>query len=80
MTNIAELCVGRRVHYQPSHYAEDDFENGIVKEIPTHTNSMVRVIYHCDGNWDRYKDYTSELTAIKDLKLGWKHKKKGVDE
>lgn len=76
MIDIAKICIGERVHYQPSHYAEDEFENGIVKEIPTFTNDAVRVVYNCGGNWDRYKDYTSALTNVRDLKLGWRHKEK----
>lgn len=74
MIDIAKLNIGERVHYQPSHYAEDEFENGIVKEIPTFTNDAVRVVYNCGGNWDKYKDYTSALTNVRDLKLGWRHK------
>ena len=48
-------------------------ENGIVKEIPDHTNTSIRVVYNCDGEWDKFMDYTSALTRIKDLEYGWKH-------
>lgn len=71
--NIATLKIGDKVHYQPDHYKnEDKWENGIVKEIPDHTNTAVRVVYNCAGQWDRFKDFTSALTNIRDLKLGWR--------
>ena len=77
--NIAELMVGAKVHYIPDHYkgsgedGEDKWENGMVKEIPDHTNTAVRVVYNCAGEWDRFKDFTSALTNIVDLKIGWRH-------
>lgn len=79
MLNIADLKVGDKIHYQPEHYDSDRFENGIVKEIPdfatdsahTYYNS-VRVVYNCAGDWKNYSDYTSTLTNLRDLKLGWK--------
>lgn len=78
MLKLAELRVGDKVHYQPAHYGSDNFENGIIKEIPSfaadeshaHFNS-VRVVYNCAGDWDNYENYTSALTNIRDLKLGW---------
>lgn len=67
-----DLKVGDKVYYQPKHYEENnEFENGIVKEIPNHTKDSVRVVYNCGGNWDRYEDYTSALTNLSDLKKGW---------
>jgi len=71
--NISILKIGDKVCYQPSHYDPNSWENGIVKEIPNHTNTSVRVVYNCAGNWDRFKDYTSALTNLTDLTLGWKH-------
>lgn len=74
MIDIAKIRVGDKVHYQPDHYKEgDQFENGIVKEIPEHSLDSIRVVYNCGGNWVDYKDYTSALTNIKDLYLNWKH-------
>lgn len=71
MLDIAELSIGDKVHYQPSHYPSNQWENGIVKEI---LNKMdgVRVVYHCDNDWKNYMDYTGALTSLKDLKLGWR--------
>lgn len=70
--DITQLKVGDKVHYQPSHYEENQWENGMVKEIPSHTTDLVRVVYHCAGEWNKFMDYTSALTEIKDLKAGWK--------
>lgn len=65
--------VGDKVCYQPSHYPENEWENGIVKEIPEHTTTAIRVVYKCEGDWDKFKNYTSALTDIRDLSLGWKY-------
>ncbi len=74
MIDISKLNIGDRVCYQPEHYmSEGKWENGMVKEIPTHTNSAVRVVYNCAGDWDNFRDYTSALTNISDLTPGWKH-------
>lgn len=73
--DVATICIGQKVHYQPEHYKEEDkWENGIVKEIPDHTTTAVRVVYNCAGDWKNYRDYTSALTDVRDLKLGWRHK------
>ncbi len=75
MLKICDLKVGDKVCYVPEHYLENNkFENGVVKEIPSFaadTNS-VRVVYNCAGNWDDYANYTSALTNLRDLVLGWR--------
>lgn len=74
MINISEIKVGDKVYYQPSHYSEDKWENGVVKVIPEHTLTSVRVVYHvADGDWKNYQNYTSALTCCRDLFKGWKH-------
>lgn len=74
MINIATIRVGDKVYYQPDHYKdEDEYENGIVKEIPGHSSDSIRVVYNCGGDWNNYKDYTSALTNVRDLYLNWKH-------
>lgn len=65
------LKVGDKVHYQPEHYDPDQYEVGIIKSIPEGSTDSVRVVYHCAGNWDNYMDYTSALTNVRDLHLGW---------
>ncbi len=69
----SDLKVGDSVHYQPKHYEDDKWENGIVKEIPEHTKESVRVVYNCGDDWGNYQNYTSALTNINDLKSGWRH-------
>ena len=72
--NIATLKIGDKVCYQPDHYkTEDKYENGMVKEIPDHTNKSLRIVYNCAGEWSNFKNYTSALTDINDLTLGWRH-------
>ena len=68
----ADFRVGMQVTYRASHLPLcAPGEKGIVKEIPEHTTDAVRVVYHCGGEWDRYQDFTSALTNIEDLWLGW---------
>lgn len=65
------LVVGDKVHYIPfDGCSEDKYENGIVKSIPTSYAAFV--VYHCDGKWDDYQNYTAALTSIEDLRPGWK--------
>ena len=74
MIDIANLKIGDRVHYIPFEGCDpSQYENGVVKEIPEHTNTAIRVVYHCGGEWDNFMNYTSQLTNINQLKLGWKH-------
>lgn len=73
MLRKEDLKVGDAVHYQPSHYLKEDrWENGIVKEVPEHTISSVRVVYNCHNDWGNYKDYTSAMTDCMDLQKGWR--------
>lgn len=73
MLNQEDVNVGDAVHYQPSHYLEEDkWENGIIKEIPEHTTTSVRVVYHCANDWGNYQNYNSALTSCRDLKMGWR--------
>jgi len=72
MLDISQIKIGQKVHYQPKHFPAK-FENGMVKEIPDHTNLEIRVVYHCNSDWNNFADYTSALTKIEDLHLGWKH-------
>ena len=71
--DISKIKVGDKVCYQSAHYGTERWENGMIKEIPEHTDTALRVVYNCAGNWGDFKNYTSALTNLKDLKLGWKH-------
>lgn len=73
MIDISKLKIGDKVCYQPSYYGNDRWENGMVKEIRDNVLDYIWVVYNCNGEWDKFKDYTSALTNIRDLRLGWKH-------
>lgn len=81
MIDSSKIQIGAKVYYQPEHYKSDDkFENGLVKEIPEHTTSAVRVVYNCRGDWKNFKDFTSALTDVSDLYYGWKHEEIQITE
>lgn len=69
--STAGLEVGDKVRYQPEHYGDAMWENGIIKEIREGVTDGVWVVYHCSGNWEKYMDYTSAKTSLCDMKLGW---------
>lgn len=71
LIDTSKLNVGDKVCYQPDYYAENEWENGIVKEV--FTAKTVRVVYNCAEDWDNFQDYTSALTNVRDLKLGWQY-------
>lgn len=75
MLEQKDLSVGQKVHYAPDH---GKIENGIIKEIPEHTQAEVRVVYNCGGNWDHYENYTSALTNLRDLRLGWSDEARNI--
>lgn len=67
---VIYLEKGSKVHYIPYKYCySTQYENGIVKEVVN--DHEVRVVYHCAGEWENYENYTSALTDIKYLRLGW---------
>lgn len=43
---------------------------GKVKEKCEDKN-FVFVVFHCNGDWANWKDYTGQRTNIKSLKKGW---------
>lgn len=64
MTEIKTLKPGDSVHYAPK------MENGVVKSI-SEDGLYAFVVYHCGGEWHKYKDYTAARTSIADLREGW---------
>jgi hypothetical protein len=70
--DINKLSIGQQVRYQPPHYSELEWENGIIKDIRKENPNDIWVVYHCDNNWDNYKNYTAALTKLTDIKIGWK--------
>ena len=73
MIDISKLKIGDKVHYQPDHYSDDEWENGMVKEIRDNINDSIFVVYNCAGDWNNFRNYTSALTNLRDLKIGWRH-------
>lgn len=59
------MQIGQRVTYLSFVKAE----HGIIKSISD--SEHVFVVYHCDGKWDQYFNYTAARTAISDLVPGW---------
>lgn len=78
INDISKLSVGQKVHYKPEHYGNDEWENGIIKEIRESRKDGVWVVYNCAGNWDRYREYTGALTNLMDLNLGWNELDKAI--
>ncbi len=72
MIDTQKIKAGDKVHYQPEHFSEDKWENGIVQDPTEITGGYVRVVYHCAGEWDDYMSYTGALTRSKNLNYGWK--------
>ena len=70
MIDLNSIKIGTKVHYKPSYFPEYHYQNGIIKEIVN--ENEVRVVYNCNNEWNNFMDYTSQLTNIKDLYLGWR--------
>lgn len=62
-----EIKEGMKVHYTSPHGSK---ENGIVKSF-SENKTIVFVVYHCDNEWENYKNYTGAATNIQDLTAGW---------
>ena len=66
---------GDLVHYQPEHYRlNDEFENGVVKEVRDDVDDAVWVVYNCGGEWSRFREFTAAKTNLRDLCVGWRQK------
>ena len=57
--------VGQKVTY----ISHGKYEHGIVKSISDAED--VFVVYNCNGEWNRYFDYTAARTMTRDLVQGW---------
>jgi hypothetical protein len=44
-------------------------EKGIVEGLIGSTR--VYVVYNCNKDWENYSDYSSQITSLEDLRLGW---------
>ena len=69
---ILHIKVGDKLHYAPKYILKlnKKYENGIVKELID--DEYIRVVFHCNEDWDNYQNYTGVVTAIRDLYQGWK--------
>lgn len=67
MVEIKTFKPGGSVHYAPTHGKK---ENGVVKSI-SEDGLHAFVVYHCNGEWHKYYDYTAARTSIADLREGW---------
>ena len=45
-------------------------EHGIIKVFSPEGRHAF-VVFHCNNDWENYKDYTGQMSAVKDLKPGW---------
>ena len=71
--DINVLKAGDKVYYQPPYYLENSkWSNGVVKRTVIDNPGLIWVVFHCDGQWENFMDYTGQLTPIEHLYLGWK--------
>lgn len=62
-----EFKKGDKVRYRD---ALGRTEKGIVKSL-TRDGEAVFVVYHCDGRWDDFENFTAARTSKEDLLHGW---------
>ena len=71
MLNIKEITpkdIGRRVIYTSGH---SEPEEGVLK---SYNETFMFVVFHCNGEWENYRDYTGCCTNPRDLKFKYKEK------
>lgn len=59
---------GDTVTYTP-HCPNPISKIGVVKSIADETHLFV--VYHCNGDWKEYQNYTAQNTDIKYLTMTW---------
>jgi len=67
---ISKPEVGDMIHYLPG-CSDAKPENGIIKEARPEVDAAVWVVYHCNSEWHRYKEYTGQKPMLRDLREGW---------
>ena len=60
---------GDKVHYT-EHSGRKPKTNGIVRGLPKEEGYYF-VVFHCNNDWDNYREYSSEYTDGRDLSPGW---------
>ena len=61
-TQLGPQSVGEWVLYDNGH----EYRAGRIKHVKGGSN--VFVVFHCDGDWDNFQDYTAESTPVEYLK------------
>ena len=75
-----ELKPGDKVSYIPYKGCEEKYyQNGIVSQL-SDIDGHVRVVYKCAEDWENFHEYTSALTNINDLKLGWNEENRNEED
>jgi hypothetical protein len=60
---------GDYVYYIPyENCPKDQYQKGRIKEVQS--SEWYFVVYHCNNDWDNYKDYTGQRTNINQLVKG----------
>ena len=60
---ILTSYLGKFVFYQPP------VGHRQLGRIKSFNDKYIFVVYHCDGNWENYTDYTAAATNPEDLQL-----------
>lgn len=68
--DLKDIKVGDRVYYQSPHSPKNTYEKGIISGVEK-SKAHVFVVFHCNEDWDNYKNYSSQLTDLKSLYHGW---------
>ena len=64
-----EIKIGDKVHYRNPQSFGGGAENGVVKSV---REDGAFVVYHCDGKWHDFDNYTGQHTPLEALYPGWK--------
>jgi hypothetical protein len=67
---LTEEDKGRWVTYFPGYLKADGTPFYEVGKIKSWNDKVIFVVFHVDGNWNNYKDYTAAGTRPEDLVLG----------
>lgn len=71
MIDSKDVQFGDKVTYCGPHIKgmKPKYEHGKIKEVVD--EEYVRVVYHCDNNWDQFENYTGAMTPVRCLMYGW---------
>lgn len=66
---IKEIGVGTKVHHS-RYIGRFIKQNGILKSF-SNQPGYAFIVYKCNEEWEKYREYTGELTRLVDIKFGW---------